>query len=315
MSATANNLMLHGRSRRAFTLVELMLSVALVLLLVIGVSQVFRISAEATGAGQALSRITRDHRAAQATLADDFRRFASDGPFLVISCRQAFAFQSREDRARDNRAASPGSSKEMYPERQDLNGDGVPGDPNVPGEVIEAAQTNSRSHRVDLLLFFARGPIARQTGDDGSYGSPTMSNEAMVWYGHARLPDGAGGFRNPGFINWKLDADRHPNSYAEAWILGRTALLLKDAAQIGGERHLVRTPGSTLSPLAWGSTSADGWSIDQSRYDLAGTTMAQVAADIQAMELSGLAWWEGLVNEPGRRSNDHRFLVNPEPPG
>src|SRR5688572_6673984 len=59
--------------RRAFTLVELMISVVLVLLLILGINQVFRITADAVGAGQSMSSIVRDNRAAHVSFYSDLK--------------------------------------------------------------------------------------------------------------------------------------------------------------------------------------------------------------------------------------------------
>ena len=67
--------------------VEVMISVALVLLLMYGVSQVFKMSSDAVGANQAVSKIVRDQRSAQAVLAQDMRNCASDSPLFLICSR------------------------------------------------------------------------------------------------------------------------------------------------------------------------------------------------------------------------------------
>ena len=54
---------------RAFTLIELMISIALVLALMIGVNYVFSSVGQATGLTQAVSRVTREMQGAQAIMA------------------------------------------------------------------------------------------------------------------------------------------------------------------------------------------------------------------------------------------------------
>src|SRR3954470_14539956 len=106
-----------SRRRRAFTLIEVMISVALVLLLMYGVSQVFKMSGDAVGANQAVSKIIRDHRAASATMAEDFRNCAPDSPLFLISSRIGYTgpsgtanfpngFRTAQDQ-RDNRNDDP----------------------------------------------------------------------------------------------------------------------------------------------------------------------------------------------------------------
>ena len=74
---------------RAFTLTEVMLSVALVLILLLGVNSVFRMTSDTVGAGQAISTINRDHRAVQATLYRDVKNaVTTEAPcFIIVSQR------------------------------------------------------------------------------------------------------------------------------------------------------------------------------------------------------------------------------------
>ena len=52
-----------NQPRRAFTLIEVMISIALVLILVLGINQVFKLTSDTVGAGQALASKARDYRA------------------------------------------------------------------------------------------------------------------------------------------------------------------------------------------------------------------------------------------------------------
>jgi prepilin-type N-terminal cleavage/methylation domain-containing protein len=58
------------RQQPGFTLVEVMISVALVLILIIGINQAFKMVTDTVGAGQTLSAIVRDNRAIQPVLYD-----------------------------------------------------------------------------------------------------------------------------------------------------------------------------------------------------------------------------------------------------
>src|SRR5436305_4645906 len=69
-SAKGNDLNaeLHPISRRAsagFTMVELLVSIALVVVLILGINAVFKYSADAVGTGQALGDASRQNRAVQ----------------------------------------------------------------------------------------------------------------------------------------------------------------------------------------------------------------------------------------------------------
>ena len=73
---------------RAFTLIELMVSIALVVILILGVNQVFKMSSDTIGAGQTYSAIMRDNRAAQAVMEQDARQWVKDAPIFVIANRE-----------------------------------------------------------------------------------------------------------------------------------------------------------------------------------------------------------------------------------
>ncbi len=71
-------------SRRAFTLVEVIVSLFLVVMLILGVYEVFNMSSKTVGVGQAVSTIARDARTAQAIMQYDGRNWLKDAPAFVI---------------------------------------------------------------------------------------------------------------------------------------------------------------------------------------------------------------------------------------
>ncbi|MGA2496747.1 MAG: hypothetical protein ABSH20_03340 [Tepidisphaeraceae bacterium] len=77
-----------SRLVRAFTLIELMLSLLLVLMLMIGVNQIFKMSGDVVGVGMFMG----DNAANQRAIGDSMRRDAGgwmkDSPFFVIHCEQ-----------------------------------------------------------------------------------------------------------------------------------------------------------------------------------------------------------------------------------
>jgi prepilin-type N-terminal cleavage/methylation domain-containing protein len=186
---------------RGFTLVELMACVAIGLMLIVGINQVFRIASQTVGAGQALASAVRDYRAVQPVLYADLSAGAlpyatngtvlDDGPFLLIRSERMTMFRSRADQMTD-RDGDPGTT--------DINGDNVEGDKAVPGEFVRPTDLSERSHRLDRLMFFTRGMFRRQTGGalsssdgagsaGGSFAADMTCDEAFVWYGHLKLPD------------------------------------------------------------------------------------------------------------------------------
>src|SRR5438552_535043 len=91
--------------RHGFTLIEVMISMALVLGLILGINAVFKMAADTVGTGQALSAKMRDARAAQTVFFNDISHavVASDRiPFLVIDSRTQAAFRDARDQENDH---------------------------------------------------------------------------------------------------------------------------------------------------------------------------------------------------------------------
>src|SRR5687768_4933266 len=71
-----------------FTLTELMISIGMILILMTGVTYVFRTTADAVGTGSALSEITRAQRSLHTVLPSDISMFSAISPSLIIDCRK-----------------------------------------------------------------------------------------------------------------------------------------------------------------------------------------------------------------------------------
>lgn len=276
-----------GRRARAFTLVELMVAVALVLVLIIGVNEVFRLTSNTINVGQSLSNATRDQRAVKATLEEDFKSMAPDGPCLIITNKSVAAFRSREDEMSQVNLTDGTNTVGSNPLYQDLNGDGyavraggaAPSDSRfqfVTGEFATPATPNSRARRVDTITFFIRKPgLHRQTSNYADnldadnlpvatdvVGNAT-SEEAMVTYGHLRLPDNASTsakavYFEPGEPDKAVSGATHTNDnnkYYTQWVLGRSAILMAPESTLGvNETHFCAPQSNsqiqTLQPLS-----------------------------------------------------------------
>jgi prepilin-type N-terminal cleavage/methylation domain-containing protein len=231
--------------KRAFTLIELMISIALVLLLMLGVNQVFKVTGEAVGTNQALSTGIRDARSVQTVFAYDFQGWAGDSPAIVIRSQRVNAFRNKADELHDRDWTIPLPSGIDPRLTIDVDGNGQEGETTVPGEIVQPTIYNHRSHRIDTLSFFARGRFPRQTGgavmsagiNANEYVSDMAGAEAWIWYGHIRRPDEHNpvtsnqGFqhRDPGDLpnpaaNPPVYNDRNFNS--SGFVLGRFAVAL-----------------------------------------------------------------------------------------
>src|SRR4051794_36673580 len=97
--------------RRGFTLIELMVSIALVLILVLGVNQVFKIASSGVPGGQALAGANRYIPPPPAVFTDDLRfaRMPANvgstsrerGPAFVIRSERRYAYRNRQDHLGD----------------------------------------------------------------------------------------------------------------------------------------------------------------------------------------------------------------------
>jgi hypothetical protein len=206
-----------------FTLVEVMVSVAMVLMLIYGVSQVFKMSADAMGANQAVSTIVRDHRAAFATMAEDFRNCAPDSPLFLISSTVAWSRMDTTDKV-DGLSLQRGvraGFRDANEERQLAGSPQVSGDLLPPSTAARVLRADDRNPRLDRLSFFVRGMYRRYVG----FKLPmATSGEAFVSFGHtAYLKDDPS--KNSVYSGLAMALPE--NQYASERILGRAQILMK----------------------------------------------------------------------------------------
>jgi hypothetical protein len=239
-----------------FTLIEVMISIFLTLLLIIGINEAFRVVTATVGAGQAMGSVTRDSFSAQMVFQQDIGRSLShsaDTPFLIIDSQQQVAFRNRQAFKND---------RDGNPLTIDLNNNNVEGEPTVPGEKL-GAEISDAVHRIDTLGFFATGDFSRQTGNGAnfqpgfmdqtvkpnvnynpapaSFAARQSAKQAYIWFGHLWLPGSTGGWYvdngingNPPLPSYPGEVDittgdpkSNPNNYfASDWILGRMQILL-----------------------------------------------------------------------------------------
>jgi type II secretory pathway pseudopilin PulG len=256
-----SNPQLHRRTRSAFTLIEIMISIALAMILIAGIVRVFGITGDTISQGQALSEMTRSHRNVESTMRTDFEGIHNDTglsgmmpanyqPSIIIDAQQVFAFLNEADQAGDS------------------DGNVATFDANDDGNDTDAAtvhEPSRRSHRIDSLSFFTRGEFKRQTGQVGPgsfsafvYEMESHASEAWIWYGHAAIPGSNGTTYLPGDPSSSNDNNR----FARQFRLARNAILLAVYNPLDNSLmdyrpqpdrpyvHIARTGANTLSPLA-----------------------------------------------------------------
>jgi type II secretory pathway pseudopilin PulG len=301
--------------RPAFTLVELIVAIALCVIIMYGVVRVFATTQSVIGANQAISNATRDARAAQSVMASDFGHLASDSPFIYIHNGTIPAFRNRPDMDGD---------RDGNPLTQDFQGT-----QNIETDVTRPAQVNGRNHRLDQLTFFARGLFKRQTGGRAPSGdSPFIANmssaEALIHYGHMRIADNAGSAtigQDPGAGTLGTNPN---NFFATQWVIGREAILLREKSGTGGltdnsgTAQVFLDGAGALAPLTagTGTNPNSAYRIVDSRYDLAATSIGGYRGKLQGF-ISGnpnIAWWDQLAGSSGARFRANPIITKPITP-
>lgn len=340
-----------GIRHSAFTLVELIISIALVLIVMLGINYVFRMTSQTISSGQQLNEQVRNNRGAQAVMYDDFSRVAPDGACLLLRSRAIAAFRNRADLANDRDYVETASAlaRQTATRTVDLDGDGVE-------ETVSPATYNLRNHRVDVISFFARGSFDRQTGGkttpSGTAAAPASeqpllapqsTKEAWIWYGHLRLPDNNNAFStstDPGAATASVNPR---NFFASQWILARQAILLqhpdmsnptvpviKDRngdRQIFFDASAIPATGTTglLAPLDYstGTNVAGFTNMYDSRLDIAGTSIADYRKRLSVRlernpppipptaPSASQRWWDFLFLTDGRRFQTNPDIVRP----
>lgn len=222
-----------------------MISIAMVVLLLIGVNQVFQYTTQAVSVGQTMSSAIRDSRAAQTAFSQDLTNAAgaNDGPFLIIHSAQVYAFRNRADMAAD---------KDQDASTVDLTGSGMEGaqnNPNVPADTISPATYNYRNHRVDMLSFFSRGTFPAQTGDTQFVYPNITSNEARIWYGFLKLPNNT--YANPTDTGSYVDSSGPTETYRFPGLASGTTSVAASAAKGGSDGNTPANDPNNFFATDW----------------------------------------------------------------
>jgi type II secretory pathway pseudopilin PulG len=329
-----------GIRPRAFTLVELMLSLAMVLVLIIGINFVFRSATDAVTAGQALNGINSDAQATQPLLFDDLRNVSKNPPCFIISSQLVTQFLNTDD-------ARTGSDPTVIAIDNAGTQVKISNSP-APGfaSTLSPAILNNRNHRADLLKFFAHALYHRRSGPDGTYIATDSSDDAFIEIGHAALPANDlsnfyGPSNSPNAISGVYNGATVPGiprlgAYAADWVLARRITLLKYPSSITNgppasndyyypiygtvPTAFSGNYGPNMSPLSYGTPDNNGAGVTQfqsSRYDLAGVTPEQfdrlITNCILTWQNSGaysgnMLWWNPLIYAFGISQ------ANPTPP-
>jgi prepilin-type N-terminal cleavage/methylation domain-containing protein len=350
MAKLAQNVRSNAAHRRGgFTLVEILISVALVLLLILGVNEVFRLTSRAVGAGQQLSEINRNARNAQSIIYNDLTHAdVINGPFLFIKSETSVAFRNREDQLSDKDfivTEGSAATADTHVRSMDLTKSGTE-------TTIPRAFLTRRTHRTDMLKLFARNLARRQTGDNNSFTTGIVSSEQYICYGHLRQPADPNtasgnllGIRGGGSNTYQSPTTNTHNFYASDWTLGRTVFVMQEPETAnpgvtGSPRYMYdRSTGTPVkvtymtrgngqaakdsaAPFTQSSQATnDGVTLNgvtelvqYSYYDIAGFSMGRYASDLSAYIANGRTGLPPFTVAAGWWNGfDYRFTGYPIP--
>jgi prepilin-type N-terminal cleavage/methylation domain-containing protein len=262
-----------ARIRRAFTLVEVMISIALALLLMYGVSLVFKLSGDAVGANQAVAKIVRAHRSAQPVLAEDWRNCAADSPLFLISNEIGYGGPGQP--------ATWVTGFRNAQEQRD-NGDDDPTFFDGTAHNFLTLGPSDRIPRLDRLGFFARGSYRRETTPDDPSKALASSGEAYIWVGQLGVDNGT---NKPVFPENQFGSDR---------ILGRVAVLLKNGTELtAGDKPVAGNNAASkagLWPLAYDQNTMASYS------DVAPVTLDQFRVQANVVYDNSMPALNNFVN-------------------
>ncbi len=140
--------------RRGFTLTELMIAVAILIVVIVATAKLFGTVSKVTGLGQASSDILQEAAAIERQIRNDFARLAPEGFFVIRSVAV----------------------------RNDING----------VVLLNPSLSDTAMIRADQLVFFANGVQSIQTFRQGAGSNRKgQGTAARIYYGHAfQLPQG-----------------------------------------------------------------------------------------------------------------------------
>ncbi|MCA9282644.1 MAG: hypothetical protein H6812_12510 [Phycisphaeraceae bacterium] len=243
------------RTASGFTLIELLVAVGAVLLLSVGVGQIFRQVGNLVNTGSSAAEIDQLARALERQMADDFRALSlmpQDETFMVI--RGRWIGDVNNNQMLDN------NERAIYLTPEDREADLRDG--------IDPYEAGSRAVtiRADEIAFLVDGREYRTAQVDPLGATDFATNGARIYYGQALRPhseiDPTSDFDDPtryereydpdgdfgqragetnAFFNDEVSADAR-NEYASEILLARQALLLGGSVAAGYQGNPPRPP-------------------------------------------------------------------------
>ncbi len=217
-------------TRSAFSLIELVVAMGILVIMIALAGQVFSISVKSTGEATALIDVNQSLRRLEQTLREDLAGVDPARSMMVIWSQPINAYWTRDQQEIDPTGGDPmvGYVHNPDPERELSD----PNDPNAGIDGAAAPPFRLTEPRADILMFFT----ARRTRSNVY--PQVFADQAQVVYGHAELgelnPDESwqsGPNTFPAFAFPLTAAEYHPFP-ARDWHLGRRTAALVDAPEL-----------------------------------------------------------------------------------
>ncbi len=222
-------------SRPGFTLTEILVATALMLLILIGINQVFTMTSKTISVGTASADVNRALKGVGSSFNADLA-----GP----------------------EGAPTGVSYGIMPSVDQPAI--IISNQKSPATPLDANDTTSAVHRIDQLSLFSQGVFKRRTGQNHGGISQFVvdqnpSTYAWIWYGHAKIPNNNSTptWYDPGEADVSGSDKNDNHNYVVDWTLARQAIclisrsaVLTDAVVDESGRPLLFVSDKLIVPLA-----------------------------------------------------------------
>ena len=162
-----------------------MISLAMVLILILGINFVFRSATDAVGAGQALNGINSDAQSAQPVLFDDLRNVSKNPPCFIIASQLVTQFLNSDDAKTSSDPTVISPTTTAAKRRRQFNHRQRHIKPDLTYSPPRSSQSRSPRRSPEILRPRQLPPPLRQRRH--LYGSES-SDDAYIEFGHAALP-------------------------------------------------------------------------------------------------------------------------------
>lgn len=213
------------RRPTAFTLVELVVAIGILVLMMTMAGTVFSLTLRSTGQAKALTNLSERLRMYERTMQEDLRAVRPGSSMMALECRQVWVHWT-------------GTQRDLHPLPDEPYGAEFPGGGDPERMVWDDDEKEMRPElpRADVLTFFT----AREAA--GMINPSLRSSLQLVSYGHVKpgdLSSGGAWIRDPDdYFNieahyvdavprpWTLAPDRALPLTANQWMLGRRQVLV-----------------------------------------------------------------------------------------